>query len=135
MVAKERVSDFWRPIVGMDLWSLIWRRRQHHQAVVAQAWHSPVACLASTTRGEATEAMTNSRIVVGTVVAQAFVVGLLDIDNKRGGNRGNRATSQGGSKFRLSLSQLQGDSGGGASRFVVGAWCRGQGQEGQTATG
>jgi hypothetical protein len=77
-----------------------------------------------------------SRIVVVMVAAQAFIVGLLDVDNKRGGNRGNRATSQGGSKVPLSLSQWQAGSGGGAGPVCCRpAWRRGQGQEGQTATG
>ena len=58
----------------------------------------------------------------------AFIVGLLDVGNKsgsnrgnkRGSNRGNRATSQGCSKVPLSLSRWQGGSGGGAGPVVVG---------------
>jgi hypothetical protein len=53
----------WRPIVGMDPWSLIWRRRRHRRAAAAQARRSSSACLASSSRGEATEATTKSRIV------------------------------------------------------------------------
>ena len=97
-VTKEQVSNFWC-----------------HRAAAAQSRRSPSACLASTTIGEATEAMTKSPIVVVTVVAQAFIVGLLGVDNKRWGNRGNRATSQGGSsKDSLSLSRWQGGNSGGA---------------------
>ena len=108
----------------MDPWSLIWRLRRHHQAAAAQSRRSPSACLASTTRGEATEATTKRPIVVVTVVAQAFVVGLLGVDNKRWGNRGNRATSQGGSsKVPLSLSRWQGGSSGSAGPVVVDLLC------------
>ena len=110
-----------RPIVRMDPWSLIWRRRRHRQAATAQARRSLLACLVSTSRGEATEAMTKSRIVVVTVAAQAWrSLSACLLLAKRGSNRGNRATSQGCSKVPLSLSRWQGGSGGGAGPVVVG---------------
>ena len=126
-----------RPIVRMDPWSLIWRRRRHRQAATAQARRSLLACLVSTSRGEATEAITKSRIVVVTVAAQAWrSLSACLLLAKRGSNRGNRATSQGCSKVPLSLSRWQGGSGGVAGPVCCrSAWCRGQGQEGQSATG
>ena len=65
-------EQLWRPIVGMDPSSLIWRRQWHRRAAAAQARRSSLACLASTSRREATEATTKSCIVVVTVAAQAW---------------------------------------------------------------
>jgi hypothetical protein len=96
----------------MDQWSLtlVWTRRWHRRATAAQAQRSSSACLALTTRGEATEAMTTGRIVAVTVAAQArrlLSASCLTLTT-RGGATG-------------ALSRWQGGSGGGACpAFVAG---------------
>ena len=86
-------KQLWKLIVGMDEWSLIWMQRQHCQAVVAQAWCLLLACLASTTRGGGNRGngkMLHYCSCQGGSTGPAFIVSLLAIDNKRGGDRGNR---------------------------------------------
>ena len=111
VVPEERVSNFGDLLWEWIQWSLIWTRQRHRQAAAAQTRRSSSACLASMTRGEATEeATTKGRIVVVTVAAQArrSLSACLTLTTRRGGG----ATGV--------LSRWQSGSGGGAGlAFVV----------------